>query len=388
MLNGLLKQINAFLFKGKNIININELVLHVGLHKTGSTSIQESLFSEENLLLLNSKDYLYPRSLENNHTIPLYSAFCDIPEEFIVNMRNGYSSDEIKQLNEKNLNNLRFEIANCKQKKLIISGEGISLLSTKNLISLKKFLNSMYLFPPKIRVIIYVRNPISWAVSMVQEKLKHGLDYKTSLDKAEEDLESLYRTRIGKFVDVFGQKNVDIYSFENAIKHEFSITGHFLSILGFSCDEISKFKMHTTNVSMSQLPADILSYINFKLPLIKDGKLNPQRSSTDFIPILEIRGPKFNINYSDKVRLLEKCQNDIKWLKDNYKIDYSNTIFKENEIINMYLDNEAIETLINVHRNLSPVLKNLFKEYFKIQLESSSYINTTIQLKYLLDKLN
>ncbi|MGZ7160613.1 MAG: hypothetical protein ACXVHR_09070, partial [Methanobacterium sp.] len=122
---------------------MNEVILHVGLHKTGTSSIQETLFSEINNKLLEKKDYLYPKSWYLNHSIPIYSAFCDDPEGYYENSRKGYSIAEIKNINERYLEGLETELTEREQTKLIISGEDISMLSLVNLHALKTYLMSL-----------------------------------------------------------------------------------------------------------------------------------------------------------------------------------------------------------------------------------------------------
>src|SRR5689334_22540831 len=122
---------------------VDEVILHVGLHKTGTSSIQETLFSEKNNQLLEKKDYIYPKSWYSNHSIPIYSAFCDDPEGYYENSRKGYSIAEIKTINEQYFEGLETELAEREQSKLIISGEDISLLSVVNLNAFKTYLISL-----------------------------------------------------------------------------------------------------------------------------------------------------------------------------------------------------------------------------------------------------
>lgn len=158
-------------------IKIDEVILHVGLHKTGTTSIQQTLFSDENNKLLENKNYIYPKCWYSNHSAPVHSAFCDFPEEYHINIRKGYSIQEIKSINEKNLNRFKKEIAEKEQSKLIISGEGISKLSFGNLNVLKEYLTSVFTSEVKIKVLIYVRNPVSCYVSTIHQKIKGGETY-------------------------------------------------------------------------------------------------------------------------------------------------------------------------------------------------------------------
>lgn len=167
----------------------NEIILHVGLHKTGTTSIQETLFLDLNNKLLEKKGYLYPNCWPSNHSVSIYSAYCDDPANYHINIRMGYSADQIKYVNEKYLSDLKIEIDEKKLSKLIISGEGISMLSLDNLNALKKHLNSI--FSNEIKVIIYVRQPVQWAISTIQQFIKSGRqNYRDALIEMEKILKT------------------------------------------------------------------------------------------------------------------------------------------------------------------------------------------------------
>jgi len=89
---------------------ISEIFLHVGLHKTATSSIQKTLFLKENSKLLEDNDYLYPKHWPINHSIPIFSIFADSPEKFHINIKKGYSIQEIKKVNEEYLESLEQEI--------------------------------------------------------------------------------------------------------------------------------------------------------------------------------------------------------------------------------------------------------------------------------------
>ena len=89
---------------------ISEIFLHVGLHKTASSSIQDTLFSKKNSKFLEENDYLYPKHWPANHSIPLYSNFCDHPEKYHINIKKGYGMEETKKANEAYLQSIEKEI--------------------------------------------------------------------------------------------------------------------------------------------------------------------------------------------------------------------------------------------------------------------------------------
>ncbi|NRF95759.1 hypothetical protein HQN89_33575 [Paenibacillus frigoriresistens] len=346
----------------------NEIILHVGLHKSGSSSIQETLFLKKNNFELEKMGYLYPKCWQPNHSMAIYSAFCDDPTKYHGNIRLGYSAAQLNNLNKNNLIDLMNEIAESKFSKLIISGEDISLLSLDNLNELKKYLTSICTY--QIKVIIYVRHPVYWAISSIQQFIKNGRqNYNDALLQMDEIIGNLFVDRIDKFVHVFGRESVNVYSFEEAILNELGPVGHFLSAIGIDDDDLSKFNIVNANQSISLIAGEIISYINEKLPLFRDGKLNEHRSNGDTNPFVNIKGSKFDIPFSNKKKIWEKSYDDIQWLKNNWDIDYSNVKIIQTDDFNSGLSEEIIEDIHQASFEVSEKLRDLVLEYLQVKLK-------------------
>jgi hypothetical protein len=365
---------------------IEEIILHVGLHKTGTTSIQQTLFLDENKKLLEEQDYMYIKSWSENHSIPIYSVFCDYPESYHINIGYGYRIEEIREINQNYLRLFEREITERQQTKLILSGEDISVLSLTNLIALKEYLVSIFTKQIKIKVIIYVRDPQSWSVSAIQEIIKNEGTYQITLEKINDELKNFFRNRLEKFERVFGKESVYIYSFEEAIKHEFGPVGHFLSMVGFKHEQISKFNIIRSNERVSLVTGEILSYINEKIPMIINGKLNEKRSNGDFVPLLNIAGPKFDIPDNDKKKLFESCREDVEWLKDNFEIDYSDIEVAETDQLIYEFDEKIIEGIKESFFNISLPLKEVMIEFLQEKLQNNVNHQNNVLLRELLDE--
>src|SRR3989304_5556670 len=291
---------------------VSEIILHVGLHKTGTSSIQETLFLNENNKILKNHGFLYPKNWVPNHSIPVYSAFCDNPEKYHANIKLGYNLSEIEEINKNYLIKLEKEIKENKLSKLIISGEDISLLKIKN----------------------------------------------------------FFKNDISKFSQVFGEKSINIFSFEDVIKHEFGPVGHFLSIVGFENEIIKEFNIVRSNESISLIGGDMLSFINERASMFVDGKLNKNRTNGDFLFFLKINGIKYDISYNDKLKLLENSQEDVKWLKENWGIDYSNITIEQKELYYEFTE-KIINDIKEIYPELSITLKGLLIEYLENKLATN-----------------
>lgn len=298
--------------------------MHAGLHKTGTTSIQHTLFSDENQKILQKEGLLYPKLWPNNHSIPLFSIFSSNPEKYHINIRKGLDSEQVKLLNKRYLSSLDGEIKGRNNyTQLIFSGEDISLLQKENLVELKKFLIGRFGLGVKIRVIIYVREPVSWATSFILQMIKGGECYSTSLKAVKNIIPNLFYSRINKFIEVFDKNSVEIYRMEAAMENHQSIVNHFLQVVGLNEKTIKKFNLVDANKSCSLIAAHILSYFNEKKRMIIDGKKNKERSNNDFVPILNINGSSFNIPSEEKKIIEELSRSDSLWLEQYAGIDYS-----------------------------------------------------------------
>src|SRR6056297_3417471 len=124
--------------ENKKTANTKTIILHVGVTKTGSTSIQKTLFDEKNRELLAKKGYLFPKCWGSNHWPQMLSAFSSNPETLKLNIIAGFTKEEITEYNYRNLNQLQKEIYNTNFKHLLLSGEMISSMKKKELKNMRK----------------------------------------------------------------------------------------------------------------------------------------------------------------------------------------------------------------------------------------------------------
>lgn len=366
-----------------------EVVLHVDLHKTGTTSIQETLHQEQNNKELRKNGILYPQCWSVNHSVPVFSTFCNEPENYHMNIKNKYTAADIQELNRKYKESLEVSISEINHSKLVISGEDISLLTDDNLRNAREYLESVYHNQVKIKVVIYVRNPVAWSSIFVQEQIKHNATLDDAVHDTYDLVIDLFRDRIEKFMAVFGRQSVEIFSFEEAVAHKYGIVGHFLSVLGFSPKAISKFNIRTSNESVSLNATDILSYINDKKPLLKNRNLQKERFSGDVHPLFSIVGPKFTLPNNTIEKITRLSREDTQWLKEQADIDYL-TIKQDHSqsTVDITFTEETVQGIKNAYTQLSETLKRLLKEYVREKANSDIDQRSKDLLIKLLEELN
>lgn len=370
------KIINQLKFKNatrsKNTQNknkrINEIIIHVGLHKTASSSIQKCLADTRNDSFLTRKHTLYPKKWPINHSIPIYSAFCKNPEKYHINIRQNWTKTQIEDLNESYLKTLKIEAADKNPTTLILSGEDISVLDIQGMAHFKKFLMDTF-NPKKIKIIVYVRNPISFFISNIQESIKAGLhtiETSSNIDISTKTFST--KRKLEDLTEIFGKKSINAYTFESATKHHRGPVGHFLSLIGFDKHkDLDKFYIEKSNESISLLAANIISFINKRCPLFVDGAINKSRRDGDTIPLSKLEGDKFDIPQSKKLELRDAYNDEIIWLRDSWGIDYSEDTYSDRNNETSVSEAQLIQTK-KIHGECSPVIQSLIEEYLNRRL--------------------
>lgn len=336
--------------------------------KTGTTSIQDTLYIKKNNQLLLKNGVLYPRCWGANHGAVLSSICVANPENHHSNkFPKALSNREIEKKNQSNMKNFESELSfHSKTERLIISGEALSVLSESNIKRVRNYLKSIGLKQANFKIILYTRDPINWVNSWVQETMKgiKVVQYQRQLDKWKNNVRTLYQDRVGKFINAFGKKSVQVYSFEEAKSHELGIVGHFLEQLDLDNDVIKNINPTRTNDGLSMLSGQFLSEVNNNILLSKTkGGNNPTKRKLDYQPMFQVRGDKFDISIEDKKQLFKITRADRAWLKKNYGIEYAKTSIKnKNHYKNLELSFQDVERVYPV---LTKVIRDALVEFLE-----------------------
>jgi len=325
------------------------LFLHVGIHKTGTTSVQNTLFMNKSLL--KEHGYLYPDSFGKNHSIELYSAFCDNPEKYHINMKKDFSIDQINEYNLNNLNNLKKEINETSCSNIILSGEDISVLTKKNLFNLKKYINTE-LNISKIIIILNIREVISFLNSAYQQ---------TIVDNTYINLENhynFYQSKIDKFLQVFKNEKLLVSKYEDSCKNSYGPVGYFCEIIGLKKDFIETLPIENNNIGLSNKAIDFIKYVN------KSNKVKNNHLYIEFLS--KISGDKFYMEESIQKKLLLDNESSNKWLKDNIGIEYSKVDIKSPS--SLIFDDRYYEDIILIFDKFDVIMKKLLNKYLLMKL--------------------
>lgn len=353
---------------------IKKIYLHIGLHKTGSSSIQVSLAKSAEFLKQNG--YLYPifkaRNDEiYNHSIPIYSLFAKKPENYHANIsRDNINPEEIEKLHKKYIEQLRNQIISFKRENLIISGEDISGFNLIQLQNLKKFLIELVGEQAKIEVIVFVRNPVDAIQSRIQEGVKHGKVLDDILNNEQQITHKHFSRVFTHYLEVFKLEDIKIIRFEDAIKHEHGLVGCFLSNIGASKLVQKKIKYIYANKSISYEALILQSAINSQIPEFVNGANNPTRKGFIRRIIFEIPGQK--IIFSEKLRekIWELAQADTLWINEKLQIKKYSFTQKVNNVKKTIWNTQTLcylsrILLLQPHEIRSIICNEVFLELFR-----------------------
>jgi hypothetical protein len=264
------------------MLTMRHIVIHVGFHKTGSTSIQHALTSNN----LNSFGYSYYGFGAQNGSKGMANLFSKTLHENIK------KKSHFKQLKlhdtqqDYHLINLLEFITN-NNNNLIVSGEDISDFSATDLIKVKEFFSS---FKLKIKIVIYVRPLHNYIESQWVQKLTNSNDYTSLSFNSNFWLQRLdLKGRITKFDHVFGEDNVNVYCYNKKDFPNGSVTAHFFSVLKIP---YTSNNVQEDNIRLS-LPAAQLAYL-YRIYKPKDETWNELRANESIFidQIRKIKGPK------------------------------------------------------------------------------------------------
>lgn len=273
--------------------------LHIGMHKTGSTSIQKNL-SKRGI----SNGWSYISLLGTpNLSQAIYMMFASDPHKLHWFAKKGETAQRIMEKGERLRAKLGEAIRKCGEGKVVISGEGLTLLDHKGLGELRKFLQPLF---DEIFVIGYVRPPIGFKVSAFQQQIKHGAS-----EFCIGDFQPSYRKRFRKFDMVFGRSRVILRKFDPASFKGRDVVMDFCDQIGIQPPDTQATKR--VNESLCREACGILyAYRKFG-PGYGVGEDVVRENTMLIAPLLKMTGRRFNITRS----LVERGMNrrDLQWME-------------------------------------------------------------------------
>lgn len=294
--------------------------LHIGLGKTGTTSIQQQLLQHADLLE-SRYDLHFPRRFphehrfEGNHSLLLRALYPDSDAARRRLAGLGLTSrSAIEDYNRKTIAQLEAGFAGTTASRLLLSAEGLGHFSADDLGAVAEWVAGI---AEEVKVIACLRHPIDALSSEIQQRLNLG----AVLEEVYENPPYYrFRSLFERLESVFGHDRIIAYDFSDAVTHAGGVTAMFLSQLGIESPE-GFGKGEPANVSMSHEAALLVSALNRQRPLMNSEGRNPRRGSDDIRQIKRVPGRKYMAPAELYEKVARAVQPDLDWLRTHYQIE-------------------------------------------------------------------
>jgi hypothetical protein len=313
---------------------MKELIIHFGMHKTGSSSIQRVLFDilpREGVVYLNPG---YP-----NSSGFISSAFLEKPELFHGNWKKGLSEHQIENKINKLLGIIESGISDDADK-YIISAEDFCRLSLSGFARFIDFASTKFHI---IRAIGYVRSPKSFMESYFQQAVKDNELNFLSFDW----LYPNYRRRFEKFEAVLGRDNVTYVKFNSKTLKNGCVVRDFCSRIPV---DIKSAHISRINDGLS-LPALKFLWIYRRLGSgYGVGACAIEKNKKIIRVLSKIEGPKVCFSWKSVRPILDFYADDIAWMESRLgesiadpESDCVDSIINDNDLYN--IDEKSLKRL-------------------------------------------
>lgn len=294
------------------------VIVHAGLPKTATTTIQNALFDARHALhkdggvLFPGGRRLYQQSLR--------TAFREDPRSHPYNrMRGRTNLEALRREAESFLAELEDDIQKSSASTVLLSCEGISQLKEDELTRVRDWLRPMF---GTIEVLFVTREPVSLATSVIQQILKQGAVLEHSYARPQVPH---FELNIGRAIAVFGRDAIRVRALENMTRHPDGVVAAFLDEIGVSNEGARRAVLaaaRNDNVSFTNEAAQILSSLNRQQPLFVEGSKKPvRRLNAEVRWLRKLKGEKFSLPLAVAREIFEASRNDVAWLKENFGIE-------------------------------------------------------------------
>lgn len=285
---------------------MKKVIVHIGAHKTGTSSIQEAMAGYDD------GRTIYARFDPSNHSIPITTIFSGAPHEYHIWRNQGLSREGVDAFRVQYRTALDADVADTTRDTLIISGEDIGILEDGEKRALVDYFLSRGL---DLQIVCFVRDPRSLAASAIQQHIKNGMAKLAPLDPG-------YRLRLGCFADLLPSGSLSVHDYAQAVARHGDIVRAFAHVCAIEPPPVSAVRH---NESLSQSATKLVLRFN-RLPISTVGTPARVRARHHLVGVLAQLYPVTNAASRIDVRMTEALADvapeDLAFLAQRFGIIY------------------------------------------------------------------
>lgn len=286
--------------------------IHIGMHKTGTTSLQRTLSSA---LLPATWHYVKLRPYINLG-VPFFAMFSPDPTSYHWFGKKKQTHEDAVALGKKWKAELLQMVVHSNAEQFIFSGEGIALLCHQGLENMHNFLSPMF---DEIRIVAYIRPPIGFRTSMFQQRIKMG---RNSFDAVNAPLK--YRSRFESFDEVFGREHVLLWKFDPKTFPDKCVVSDFCRRIDMRLD--SETIVDRTNESLTREAFGMLfAYRKFGGAYGKGATVIKENKSI-INALMALKGEKLRLAPSMFNQITPEDAQDVTWMETRLGTSLAETI--------------------------------------------------------------
>ncbi|MCP4088177.1 MAG: hypothetical protein GY746_00060 [Gammaproteobacteria bacterium] len=251
------------------------LIVHIGIEKTGTTTIQEMLFINRENLKSNGFYFLQCAGSKNNRKLPAYCINDTKNDDYFVD-KCILSHEDKSKFREALRDDLRDELSALGSEihTVLISSEQLSSRLTSDT-EIRRFHKLMSPHFSNIRILCYLREQCEMAVSLYSTAMRSGvtLGFNEYLKKCQPDNGRYnYYKMINMWSSVFGLSSIDVRIFSKEAFVGGDLICDFLTCISPDLISVVDKSIDSQNLSISAFGQRLGLSINRLLPNYTDDR--------------------------------------------------------------------------------------------------------------------
>ena len=274
-------------------------IVHFGMFKTGSTSIQHTLFKAPA-----HPSFRYVHAGQANSSLILRTAFALESSRAMTSLRAQLSVEELQVESARVREALSRQLGSTADN-LVLSGEGILNLAEEELEGLHEFLTDRV---PKAVAVGYARPIRETIESMFQQRLKQPMPARGDFTH----LMPKYSFVLPRFDRVFGAEQVQVWKFDPARFPDGDVVKDFCGRLGI---DVPPGQAIRKNESLSRDAVSLLYHYR-TASLCADNDSQARRADQLLITALsDLKGPKLRLGRRILEDLFARNRHHLDWIE-------------------------------------------------------------------------